>query len=176
MSSFLAVVTQSPNPILPSTGEVIWSVISFVILLAILVKYAFPPVAKMLEKRSSTIRADLEAAEAARREAEALLRQRQNELASAKDEARRIIEDARSTGESLRSEIVARAQDEAASIRAQGEAQLAAERNRLVNELRQEMVDTAIVLASRIVAREIERENVDPLVEVFLSGTSEEER
>lgn len=46
-----AVVTQSPNPILPSTGEIVWSVISFVILLVVLAKVAFPPVARMMAQR-----------------------------------------------------------------------------------------------------------------------------
>jgi RNA polymerase-binding transcription factor DksA len=78
----LGVVTQSPNPILPSTGEIIWSVISFAILLALLVKFAFPPVAGMLQKRSEKIRTDLEAAEAARREAEALAAQLREALAA----------------------------------------------------------------------------------------------
>jgi F-type H+-transporting ATPase subunit b len=163
-----AVVTQSPNPILPSTGEIVWSVISFVILLVVLVKVAFPPVARMMAQRSERIRSDLEAADAARREAEALRAQREQELASAREDARRILDEARRTAEALREEILQRAREEAAAVRAQVESQLAAERTQVVRALRQEVGDLAVELAAKIIQSELERSTTDPLVAAFL--------
>jgi F-type H+-transporting ATPase subunit b len=164
----LGVVTQSPNPILPSTGEIIWSVISFAILLALLVKFAFPPVAGMLQKRSEKIRTDLEEAEAARREAEALAAERRQALEEARAEGQRIIEDARATGAALREEALRAAQQEASALKEQANRQLAAERARLVLELRTELAATAVDLAGRILAKELAHDEVDPLVEQFL--------
>lgn len=163
-----AVVTQSPNPILPSTGEIVWSVISFVILLVVLAKVAYPPLARMMAQRSDRIRADLEAADAARREAEALRAERERELQGAREEARRILDEARHTAEALRQEASERARAEAEAIRAQVEAQLAAERVQLVRSLRAEVADLAVDLAGKIVARELERSSFDPLIEAFL--------
>lgn len=165
----LAAVSQSFNPILPSAGEIIWSVLSFAVLLVVLVKVAFPPVAAMMSKRSERIREDLEAAEQARREAAELLAQREGELAGARVEAQRIIDDARVLAEQLKSEIVGRGHQEVEAYKAQNEAQLAAERNRVVLELRTEVAGLAIELASRILSQEIEQSEVDPLVEAFLA-------
>jgi F-type H+-transporting ATPase subunit b len=168
------VVTQSPNPILPSTGEIIWSVISFAILLVLLVKFAFPPVASMMAKRSDKIRDDLEAAETARRDAERLLAERREELGRAREEGQRIIEDARATGEALRQEAVAEAQREAQIVRDQAQLQMAAERSRLILELRSDLAGMAIELSTRILAHELAASEVDPLVESFLAEADSE--
>ncbi len=165
----LAAVSQSFNPILPSAGEIIWSVLSFAILLVVLAKFAFPPVAAMMNKRSERIREDLEAAEQARREALALKAQREEELAGARMEAQRIVEDARLLAEQMKGEIVARGHQEIEASKAQNEALLAAERGRVVLELRAELAGLAIELSSRILAHELERSEVDPLVEAFLA-------
>lgn len=142
--------------------------ISFAILLALLVKFAFPPVAGMLQKRSEKIRADLEAAETARREAEALDAERRAALENARAEGQRIIEDARATGQALREEAVRAAQQEANAIKEQADRQLEAERARLVLELRTELSATAVELAGRILAKELSGDEVDPLVQQFL--------
>ena len=168
------VATQSPNPILPSTGEIIWSVISFAILLLLLVKYAFPPVAQMMNKRSEKIRGDLEAAEVARTEAEATLLARRQELDNARQEGQRIIEDARATADALGEQIVQEARREGEALREQAQAQIEAERSRLVLELRSDLASMAVELSSRILAQELSNMDVDPLVEAFISEAGQE--
>ncbi len=166
------VVTQSPNPILPATGEIIWSVISFVILVVVLAKVAYPPVAKMMAKRSETIRSDLEEAEHTKREAELLREEASKRLEGARDEAQRILQDAREVGESLRAEAVAKANEEASQIIGAARTSLGAERSRLVAELRAETTGLALELARRIIAAEIDRASVDPLIEQFIAEGS----
>ena len=83
------------NPILPDGKEIIWTVIAFAIAFTILAKYAFPAMKKGLQAREDKIRGDLERAEQARTEAEATLEQYQRQLADARSEATRIVEDAR---------------------------------------------------------------------------------
>ncbi|MHB8190021.1 MAG: F0F1 ATP synthase subunit B [Ferrimicrobium sp.] len=172
----VGVVQQSPNPILPSSGEMIWSVISFAILLVVLAKFAFPPIAKAMTRRSETIRNDLETAEQVRREAEAVLRQREVALGEARQQAHQIVEDSRAVGEALRAEAVARGEREVVVLHEQARAGLAAERSRLVIELRTETTALALELARRILVQEIERTSVDPLIEAFLQEASSEDR
>lgn len=166
------VITQSPNPILPATGEIVWSVISFAILLVVLGKVAFPPVSRMMAKRSEAIRSDLEEAERAKREAELLRHEASQRLEGARDEAHRILEEAREVGESLRAEALTRAHDEANQIVMAARASLSAERSRLVAELRAETTGLALDLAQRIIASEIDRAQVDPLIEQFIAEGS----
>ena len=73
MSSLLLAATnvQAKNPILPDAKEIIWTVIAFAIVFAILAKFAFPAVKRGIAAREERIRADLERAERARAESEA---------------------------------------------------------------------------------------------------------
>ena len=71
---------KAPNPILPAANELVWGTLSFVILFYLLVRFAFPPVKKMMEERTNRIRRDLDEGERVRSEAEvAELRRRSEE-------------------------------------------------------------------------------------------------
>ncbi len=168
MHLYIFGANQAFNPILPATGEIIWSVISFVVLLVLLAKYAFPPVKKIMAERTAKIRGDIEAAEKARLEAERVLAEYRNQLEEARKEANRLVEEARKTAGLVREDLLKRAHEEAADIKRRADEALAIEKERVMNELRGSLGDLAVELASRIISFEIERQNVDPLVEQFL--------
>lgn len=168
--------SQAFNPILPATGEVIWSVISFVVLLILLAKYAFPPVKKIMEERTAKIRGDIEAAESARAEAERTLAQYRSQLEEGRQEASRIIEEARKTAAAIREEHLQSALEEASEIKRRAEDALVIERARVASELRKEVGDLAVALAGRILSLEIEKASYDPLIEQFLLEVGAEKK
>ena len=102
---------EAPSPILPATNELIWGAISFVVLLRPAAKFACPGIKKGMEARTERIRADLEAAETAKAEAERVLDEYRAQLADAKAEAGRIIEEARQQADALRARPGAAAAD-----------------------------------------------------------------
>src|SRR5204862_1640969 len=108
---------EAPNPILPATNELVWGTISFVILLGVLGKFAFPAIKKSMEARTERIKDDLEGAETAKVEAQGVLDEYRAQLADAKSEAARIIEEARQQGDAVRREQEQRLQTELASMR-----------------------------------------------------------
>lgn len=161
--------SQSSNPILPATGEIIWSLASFLVLIVILAKVAFPPVKRIMVARTEKIRDDLDGAALARAEAERLVHEKEVQLEDAKRQATRIIEDAKVTAEAVREDLIRRAGVEVEELKARAEEALLAERERVVAELRSEVSGLAIDVAEKILRSELDRSEIDPLVGGFLS-------
>lgn len=159
---------ESPNPILPAANELIWGSISFFVVFGLLAKFAFPAMKKAVVAREDRIRADLEAAERSRTEAEGVRSQYDAQLADARAEAGRIIEEARQAGEGVRRDVVARAEQEANDLRARAQADIAAQRERVLAELRGEIGAMSIDLAGRIVERNLDTETNRQLVDTFI--------
>ncbi|HEV2309838.1 MAG TPA: F0F1 ATP synthase subunit B [Acidimicrobiia bacterium] len=158
------------NPILPDAKEIIWTVIAFAIAFVILAKFAFPAVKKGLQAREDKIRGDLERAEQARTEAEATLAQYQKQVADARGEATRIIEEARQAAEGVRRDLIARAESDAADIRqrAQEDSQLAS--SRAMSELRTQVASLSVDLAEKIVEHNLDRDTQMGLIENYINS------
>lgn len=161
--------SQSINPIIPSWSDVVWSLASFAVLVFLLVKFAFPQVARTMSTRSDRIRDDLKAAELARLESEAALAEYRAQLEGARRESTRLIEEARATADAIRDELISKANEDATAIRQRAEDGLAIERDRVAAELRLHFGEIAIDLAGRIVGSEIDRTGVDPLIRSFVA-------
>lgn len=169
MSPTILAATESANPILPAVPEIIWSVISFSLLLVLLVKFAFPPIKAAMENRTAKIQGDIDSAESARREAERLLVEYREQLSEAKKEATRILEEARKTSEILRRDLLARAEEEGVELRARHAEALKAERERVVSEIRREMASLAIEIAEHVLRLQLDHDVSNALVEQYLS-------
>ena len=101
------------------------------IVFGLLWKFAFPALNKMLAERSSKIQGEMERAEATRGEADRLLADYRSQLAGARDESNRIIEEARKTADQLRRDVQAKAEQEAQATVARAQEEIRAERDRV---------------------------------------------
>jgi F-type H+-transporting ATPase subunit b len=160
---------KAPNPVTPAVGEILWGGAAFLIVLFVLVKFAFPALKKGMKDREEKIREDLEAAERARTEAETEATQYRAQLADARGEAGRIIEEARQAADDVRKDLIARAEADAAEVRqrAQEDARLAAER--AMADLQGRVSDLSIELAERIVERNLDRDTQIALIESYIN-------
>lgn len=143
------------NPIVPIWQEVVIGAIAFAVLCWVLMKYVFPRMEQMYQQRVEEIEGGLQRAEAAQAEANQLLEQYRAQLAQAKTEASKIRDDARADAEGIRNDVLAQARQEADRIIAAGRESLAAERASLVRELRAEIGELSVELASRIVGESL---------------------
>lgn len=132
-------------------SEVIAGIVLLLIIWLIVAKAIVPAFEKMYEERSSKIEGGIQRAAVAEAKAEAALAQYQDQLASAREEAARIREDAKNQSAQILAEARDRATKESDRILEAGRQQLAAERSQLVHELRGEVGGMATELASRIV-------------------------
>jgi F-type H+-transporting ATPase subunit b len=169
----LAQESESTNPILPKTNELIIGIIAFVVLFVVLRRFAFPRADQVLKERTENIEGKLQQAERERQQAEELLRQYRERLASAEQEAQRIIDEARANAERLRAELMAKAEQEADRVINQGREAIRAERDRAVRELRTEVGSLAVELATRVIGDSLDRDRQLRLIDQYIEQLSD---
>jgi F-type H+-transporting ATPase subunit b len=160
---------QSRNPIVPAGNELVWGTVSFFVLLGLMWVYAFPAVRKGMEARTERIRQNLDAADKAKAEAQSVLDDYQRQLADAKNEANRIIEEARQTADQLRRDLIARAEADATQLRQHATADINAAKDRALNELKAQLTTLAIDLAEKVIERNLDRQTNAALVESYIA-------
>jgi F-type H+-transporting ATPase subunit b len=159
--------------ILPAVDELVWGIFCFVLVTALLMKYAFPALRATVEKRERTIQTNLEESEKAKSDAQKELDEYRKQLAEARGEANRIIEEARQGAEQVRKDIVAKAESEAEQIVARAQEQIEAERNRTVTELQTTIADLSIQLAEKVVGRSLDGGSQKELVDAYIKEVSQ---
>src|SRR5574341_986220 len=97
----------------PNVGLIFWTIVSFLILVFILGKFAWKPILLALQEREQKIRGALEQADKARAEAAELLRQNEKNMARAEEEYQKMMREAKALGEKTREEIVGKARAQA---------------------------------------------------------------
>ncbi len=137
-----AVTAEKPsNPILPIANEMFWGGLTFAVLWALMKWVLLPPITRSMTQRAAKVREDLETADSTSAKADAELRNYEASLQSAKSEAVRIIEDARTSADGERKEVVSVAEAEAAAVRAEAAREVAEAKDRAKTELRQSVAD-----------------------------------
>lgn len=154
--------------LIPETSELIAGILAFILIFIVVWKWALPALNAMLERRQHAVRADLESAEQAKQEAEALLKDYQAQLAGAREEANRIVEEARQSGESVRADIVARAEEEAAAIKQRAEEDVAGERDRLAASMQREVASLSLDVAEKVLGESLDGEAQRRLVDRYI--------
>jgi F-type H+-transporting ATPase subunit b len=157
------------NPLVqPDPGLFIWTIVTFLVLVALLARFAWRPLLEALERRQATIAKSLEDAQRAQQELERLQRESAQMLANARAEADAIVSRSRSEGEALREGLKQKARAEAASIVKNAERQIQLETARAVQQIRQEAVDLSVAIASKILRRQVSKEDHEGLIEETL--------
>jgi F-type H+-transporting ATPase subunit b len=160
---------EAPNLILPATDELVWGAVSFVALFLLLRRFAYPQIKKGMEARTERIRADLQAAETAKADAQGVLAEYRAQLNDAKAEAGRIIEEARQAADRLKSDQEGRLQSELADLRARAVADIDAAKAQAVTDLRGEVAQLAIGAAETVVQRSLDEATQTQLVEDYIN-------
>jgi len=159
---------EAPNPILPDTAEMIYGTLAFLIVFGLLAKFAFPALNAMLAERTAKIQGEMEKAEATRQEADTLLAEYRQNLAGARDESNRIIEESRKTAEQLRRDVQAKAEEESQATVARAQEEIRAERDRVFAELRGQVGDIAVELAGRVVGESLDKSAHERLIDEYI--------
>ena len=141
--------------ILPHADELILATIAFGILVVFLLKAVFPRLKKALEDRTAKIQGQLEEAERTKREADQVLEQYRQQLAGARAEVQKLIDEGKRTADSLRADLVAKAEQEAQEIVRRAQADVAGERDRAIQQLQTTLGELSIELAARIIEQDL---------------------
>ncbi len=152
----------------PHVSELIVGLIAFTILFAFMWKWVLPRFRQVLEDRRDQIQGNLEKAEATRVEADTQLADYKTQLAGAREESNRIIEEARKTADQLRKDLQARAEEESQGIVARAQEEIRAERDRAFQELRAQVGDIAVELAGRVVRQSLNKDAHERLIDEYI--------
>ncbi len=157
------------NPLVQTDpGLFIWTIITFLVLLFALKKIAWGPLLQALEARQNAIRQSLDDAQAAKQELERLNAESAQIIARARAEADGIISQSRSDGDRLREEIRQKARAEADHIVKNAERQIQLETTRALEQIRHEAVDLSVMIASKIIQRNLSKEDNARLIDEAL--------
>jgi F-type H+-transporting ATPase subunit b len=157
------------NPLVqPDPGLFIWTIITFLVLLGILAKFAWTPLLKALDSRQESIRKSLDDAQQAKRELERLQQESAEIIRQGRVEAEAIITRSRADAERLREEMKQKARAEADGIVKNAERQIQLETTRALQQIRHEAVDLSVMIASKLIQRNLTREDNEKLIEEAL--------
>ncbi|MDQ1583065.1 MAG: F-type H+-transporting ATPase subunit b [Microbacteriaceae bacterium] len=151
LHAVLRTATETHNPLLPATPDLIWGALCFFVILFFFWKRVLPRMQKLLDERAEAIEGNIAKADEAQAKAEALLEEYTAQLAEARSEAAKIREQARADGARILAELKEQATLEAARVTSNAQAQIEAERQSAVVSLRNEVGSLAIDLASGVV-------------------------
>jgi F-type H+-transporting ATPase subunit b len=157
------------NPLVqPDPGLFIWTILTFLVLVALLARFAWRPLLEALDRRQAAIAKSLEDAQRARQELERLQRESAEMMRQARVEADAIVSRSRSDAEVLREELKQKSRAEAAAIVKNAEKQIQLETARAIQQIRNETIDLSVAIASKILRRQVSKEDHEGLIEETL--------
>ncbi|MGE0448268.1 MAG: F0F1 ATP synthase subunit B [Vicinamibacterales bacterium] len=157
------------NPLVqPDPGLFIWTILTFLALVGLLAKFAWRPLLEALDARQQGIRKALDDAQQARQELERLEQESAQILRRARADAEAVLTQSRADADRLREEIRQKAKAEAEGIIRNAERQIQLETGRALQQIRAEAVDLSVMIASKIIQRNISKEDNDHLIQEAL--------
>jgi F-type H+-transporting ATPase subunit b len=143
----------------------VWTGVIFLVVLAILWKFAWTPISEGLQKREHQIADQISQAEASNQKARQLLEDYQQRLEAARDEVRSIVDQGRRDAEQLGREMLERAKADAAAERDRALQQIESATAGALKELAERSADMAVELAGKIVRTRLDRRDHAQLVQ-----------
>ena len=157
------------NPLVqPDPGLFLWTILTFLVLLVLLAKFAWKPLLALLDRREEMIRQSLDDAEKAKQELQRLQQESKEILSKARVEAQSILAKSRSEAEKLKGELRQEAKVQADSILRNAEKQIQVETEKAIAVIKNEVVDLSLLVASKLIKKNLSKEDNQSLIEESL--------
>ncbi len=163
--------TQPLVTLVPWT--LIAQILNLFIQMYLIKRFLFKPINEILQKRRELADKEIQDARTARAEAEGMKNQYETGLAEARSEAAQIVQNAQKEAERKAEETVQEAQKQAAVIRARAEADIAQEKKKAINEVKDEIGGLAMDIAGKVVEKEISEDDHRRLIDEFIRKVGE---
>ena len=146
---------------------------NLMIQLVIFKKFLLKPIKQVIADRKAKADSEIADAQKLRTEAEAMKAEYEQNLQNARTEANQIVTAAQKTATARSEEIVGEARAQAAALNQKAEADIAQERKKAVNEVKDEIGGIAMEIASKVVEREISEKDHKDLIDEFIKNVGE---
>jgi F-type H+-transporting ATPase subunit b len=162
--------TQAPSPIMPEINELIWGGGAFFIVFGFLAWKGYPAIKKAMNDRTEKIRSEIQGAEASRAAPDKVLSEYHAQLADARNEAARILEEARQDADAVKQERIAAIEPELADMRQRAASETEASKAQALSELRGEITAIALGAAERVVERNLDDATNRALIDSYIDS------
>jgi F-type H+-transporting ATPase subunit b len=150
-------------------GLLLWTIITFVVMMLILWKVAWRPIIDAMDARAEKVRFEIDNAERTRQEAEKLLSQHKAMMDNAKNETSQIIAKGREEAEKMKNEILERANNDSRAIAERAKKEIELAKDKALADIKTEVVLLSTGIASKIISKNIKPEDQKALVEEALN-------
>ncbi|CAA7599730.1 ATPase, F0 complex, subunit B/B', bacterial/chloroplast [Acididesulfobacillus acetoxydans] len=152
---------------------IVAQVLSFLVLVWIIAKFAWNPLMKVMEDRRTFIETSLATAEKEKQQAEQIKKEYQEEMRKARQEAQEIIAKATKAGGERAQEVLNQAREEAVKVKSAALVDIQRERDRAVAEVKAQVADLSVTIAEKIIQQKIDLAGQDQLIEQFIQEVGE---
>ena len=156
-------------------GLFVWTILTFLVLLGVLAKFAWNPLLKMLQDREELIRSSLEDAEKAKMELERLNTEGQDIINKARSEAQTILSEGKAASSKMKEETLSSAKEQAKSILSDAENQIRIEKDKAISEIKNEVVDISLSIAEKLMSKNITKEDNQAIIDESLKSVNKYE-
>ncbi|EQA62498.1 F0F1 ATP synthase subunit B [Leptospira alexanderi] len=150
-------------------GLVVWTLITFLVVVLVLKKFAWDVILKALDERAQAVQNDIEKASELRSEAEALLKDYEARLDSAKDEAHAIVAEAKSDALKLKNKLLEETNQEVKAQKDQAVKEIELAKGKALEQLQTQFVEMTIAIAGKVLEKQLKAEDYKAFIETELN-------
>lgn len=164
------------NPLVQlDPGLFVWTILTFLLLLTVLAKFAWKPLLKMLKDREELIRSSLDDAEKAQSELARLNAEGEEIINKARAEAQEIISQGKASATKMKEETLNDAKEKARSVAEDAQKQIQVEKEKAIAEIKGEVVNLSLSVAEKLIKKNLSPEDNKALIDESLSKVKEYE-
>ncbi|HSQ88819.1 F0F1 ATP synthase subunit B [Romboutsia sp.] len=161
------------KPLIGITYELAFQLINTFLVFVLLKKLLFKPILGIIEAREKDIKANLAEGEKAKVEGISLKKEYEEKVGSAKTEGQEIIKQATLRAEQKEAEIISTAKQEAQSLREKANKDVEQERQKVMNEIKNDISDIALLAASKVIEKDLDKSKHEELINNFIKEVGE---
>ncbi|WP_371862705.1 F0F1 ATP synthase subunit B [Companilactobacillus mindensis] len=149
-------------------GDMLFILVSFIVLALLVKHFAWGPVTKMMDARSEKITGDLDYADQERSRAEKLAKEREDALKSSRAEAVEIVSKAKESGETQKKSIVSDAHSEAEEVRQRAKSDAAKAKEDAMSDAQNDIASLSLEIASKVISKELNADDQKSLIDSYI--------
>jgi F-type H+-transporting ATPase subunit b len=162
--------TAKVNLLSPNGGLMFWTLVTFILVFAILGRLVFPKITAAVEAREKALEEAIEGAKRDREEAARILAEQQKGIEAARVEAQKIIVEGRQAGEKVRATMIEETHQQQQAMLERARREIEMEKEKAIAELRREAIELAIAGASKVIEKNLDDQSNRKIVESFLAS------
>jgi F-type H+-transporting ATPase subunit b len=156
-----------------NTGDILYQLVIFLVLLALLKKFALGPIMNMMKQREEHIANEITSSEERNKEAQKLIEEQRELLKQARLEAQSLVENAKKLGEQQKEEIIQAAREESGRLKDGALKEIEQEKEQAVAALRAQVASLSVLIASKVIEKELNEQAQEKLINDYINEVGE---